>query len=274
METRKERNGGRVARRLPSGQTAFTERGWVVAASTDETPEQHHAAQLVLPVNTPRLCTSLAMVSVVLTLLSVATNLYYATSHRASDRLQRFLDVNGEGNLPTWYSVVILAAGAAATAAVAARVASRHDEHEHDAVAWVLLAALITVMSIDEMTGLHEAVGKMLDSNVDQLGIGQYAWILPGAVVVVIAARVLGRAVTSCPPRVRRQLLTAAALFASAALGLEAIEAILVNEHRNVLGDAMHLLTGAQELLEMLAVVLFLRAMLEQAQVTGAPAST
>jgi hypothetical protein len=240
-----------------------------VDASTDESPERHRSQHLVLPVNTPRLCAALSMAAVALALVGVATNLYYATTHRESDRLQRFLDVNGEGNLPTWYSVVLLAASAAATALVAAQFATK--ERDHDSAAWMLLAGLVTVMSIDEMTGLHEAVGKLLDDRVDSLRIGQYAWILPGAVIVIVAARVLKRAVSSCTPRVRRRLTSAAVLFVGAALGIEALEALLVNEDRNVLGDAMHLLTGTQELLEMLAVVIFLGAMLDQIR-SGVPA--
>jgi hypothetical protein len=242
-----------------------------VAAPTGDVRRRHVADGLVVPVDEGRFCVAIALTAIALCLVGVTTNVVYATSGRSADRFQRFLDVNGEGNLPTWYSVVLLATSAAAVACVAA-----HHRHRGvgDAAAWWLLAAIVAIMSLDEMVSLHEAAGHVLDERADIPVLGKYAWIAPGAAAAAVAGRVLLRAVHSLGVDVRRRLLHAGGLFVAAALGIEVLEALLLNDGRNYLGDGMHVLTGAQECLEMLAVVLFLRAMLEELRTTPQPAPT
>jgi hypothetical protein len=212
-----------------------------------------------VPFDVERVCLALALGAVALTIVGVVTNVSYATMHRAPDRFQRFVDVNGEGNLPTWYSVVLLAASAAAVWTIGQQ---RRRSRTADASAWCVLALVVAVMSLDEMVSLHEAAGKAISDRVDLPVLGKYAWIVPGGVAAIGAARVLHRAVRSVPPLTRRRLVGAASVFIGAALGVEVLEALLLNDGRNYLGDGMHVLTGAQECFEMLGVVLFLYALL------------
>jgi hypothetical protein len=221
----------------------------------------HRTAALVVPLDERRACTGLAIGAVALTLVGVLTNTVYALSDRPPDRLQRFLDVDGEGNLPSWYSVVLMALAAVVVALVAAQ---RRRAEAHDVHAWHLLAAVVALMSLDEMVSLHEATGKLLDDRVDLPVLGKYAWVVPGAAATVVAARVLVRAVRGLPALTRRRLVASASVFIGGALGVEVLEALLLNDGRNYLGDGMHVLTGAQELLEMLGVILFLYALLAE----------
>jgi hypothetical protein len=210
-------------------------------------------------IDVDRLCVALAFGAAVLTVVGVLTNVGYAAADRDPDRFQRFVDVNAEGNLPTWYSVVLMAAAAAAVWAVARE---RRSLGRADAVAWYGLAAVVALMSLDEMVSLHEAAGHLLDERTDVPVVGKYAWIVPGSAATVAAAWVLLRAVRSLPAVTRQRLIGAATVFIGAALGIEVLEALLLNDGHNYLGDGMHVLTGTQECLEMLGVVLFLRAML------------
>jgi hypothetical protein len=109
---------------------------------------------------------------------------------------------------------------------------------------------------------LHEAAGVVVSDRVDVPVLGKYAWVIPGTVATFVAARVLLRAVRLLPRIARRRLVGAGMLFIASALGIEVLEALLLNDGHNYLGDGMHVLTGTQELFEMLGVVLFLRAML------------
>jgi hypothetical protein len=127
-----------------------------------------------------------------------------------------------------------------------------------------VLAAIVAIMSLDEMVSLHEAAGAVIDQRVELPLIGKYAWIVPGAVAAIVAAHALLRAVGSLPAAGRNRVIAAGAVFIGAALGIEVLEALLLNDGRNYLGDGMHVLTGAQECLEMIGVVLFLRAMLDE----------
>jgi hypothetical protein len=210
-------------------------------------------------IDVDRLSLALAFGAAMLTVVGVLTNIGYAAADRDPDRFQRFVDLNAEGNLPTWYSVVLMAGAASAVGAVAGR---RRSIGRTDWLTWYGLGAVVALLSLDEMVSLHEAAGHLLDDRVDVPVLGKYAWVVPGTVAAVGAGWVLWRAVQSLPPVTRRRLVGAATVFIGAALGIEVLEALLLNDGHNYLGDGMHVLTGAQECLEMLGVILFLRAML------------
>jgi hypothetical protein len=231
-------------------------------AFTDGAYDSPGRAAMWVPIDVDRLCLGAAATACVLAAIGVTTNLHYAFSSRSPDALQRYVDVNAEGNLPTWYSVVLLAACAAATCGIAQmhRVAGRRAT----ATPWYALAALVAIMSLDEMTSLHEASGRVLRRYAEVPVLGKYAWILPGTVAAVLVGWVLVVAVRSMTAPARRALALAGALFVGAALGMEVLEALLLNDGRNYLGRSMHLLTGVQELLEMLGAVLFLRVTLRE----------
>jgi hypothetical protein len=235
------------------------------------TPQETRSRTLVVPVDIDRMCIALALGAATLCVVGVLTNIGYATSDRAPDRFQRFVDLNAEGNLPTWYSVVLLASSAAAVAAVAAQ---RRARRRPDASTWFGLAAVVALMSLDEMVSLHEAAGHVLDDHVDVPLLGKYAWIVPGTAAAIAAAMVLLRAVRSLPLITRQRLVGAATVFVGSALGIEVLEALLLNDGHNYLGDGMHILTGTQECLEMAGVILFLRAMLGEVRRISASAVT
>lgn len=220
-------------------------------------------SDLALPLDVDRLCKAAITVAVGLVLIGVATNLAYTFADRPTDRLQRFLDVNGEGNLPTWFSVVVLTSCGGATWAIAHLHAT--SGRPAPAAPWYWLTALVALMSLDEMTSLHEGSGHLLRDQAEMPVVGKYAWVVPGAAAAAFVAWVFAVAVRSMPRSRRRPLIFAGGLFIGAALGMEFLEALLLNDGRNYLGRGSHLLTGTQELLEMVGVVLFLRAALHEA---------
>jgi hypothetical protein len=75
--------------------------------------------------------------------------------------LTQFLDLNGECNLPTWYSSVQWFAVAALLGLFAKRNASRASPRS-----WLLFALPIVFLafSLDEVAQIHEAVGKRSDA--------------------------------------------------------------------------------------------------------------
>jgi hypothetical protein len=238
-------------------------------AFTDGAHDTPGRVTVAVPVDIDRVCRAAAVAACGLATIGVVTNLHYAFAARPPDAFQRYVDVNAEGNLPAWFSVTLLAGCAAATCAVAQvhRVAGRRSI----AAPWFALAALVAFVSLDEMTSIHEASGRVLRRYAEVPVLGKYAWILPGAFAAVLVGWVLLVAVRSMTTAGRRSLVFAGGLFVAAALGMELLEAVLLNDGRNYLGRSMHLLTGAQELLEMLGAVLFLHATAREVARLGAP---
>ena len=115
------------------------------------------------------------------------------------------------------------------------------------------------------MVGLHESVGSEVDDAVTFPVIGGYGWIVPGTLVGLVGVVVLWRAAKSLTPWARKTVAIAIVLFGAGGVGLEVVEAVVTGDDGEV-GTTFFLVTGAQELLEMLGAALFLYAMLVELQ--------
>jgi hypothetical protein len=217
---------------------------------------------VTIPVDTRRITGQLALTSCVVIAVGVVTEFVYDAADRRHDWWYRFVDVNGEGNLPSWISVLLLG-GVALLLFAVARLRRRHGLDAP--VEWALLGWFAVAMSLDEMTSIHEAVGAQIDERMWLPVIAGYGWILPGAAVAAGGAFVGWRALRSLPRHTRRALVAGAAVFVTGALALEVVEAILTDETGRF-GAGPKLVTGAQELLEMLGTVMVLRVLLQEAR--------
>lgn len=179
--------------------------------------------------------------------------------------LIRYVDIAREQNIPAWYSGgVLLIAGLAALAAyqLASYSASRGER-----VAWLGVAALLLVMSLDEVVSIHEVVGRALRPALTESvrgtvgnsldGIVRTGWIIPGivAVLLLVAAGAVGYRFAA--RRLRLRFVVGFGVFVLGALGMEMVGS-LVYEHPIPLLFASHI----EELLEMLGAAVMLLAVL------------
>jgi uncharacterized membrane protein YhaH (DUF805 family) len=215
---------------------------------------------VVVPVDARRIANALGMIAVILIAVGVTTSLAYDAVDRREDWWFRFVDVNGEGNLPAWYSVLLLA-GVALLVFALAHV--RRAKNLGESGAWNLLGWFVVAMSLDEMTSIHEAVGGQIDERATLPLISGYGWIVPGTFAAACGAWVGWRVMSSLPGHARRSLTIAAAVFVTGALMLEVVEAVITNK-TGTFGTAAQLVTGAQELCEMLGVVLVVRVLVRE----------
>lgn len=141
------------------------------------------------------------------------------TTGRGEVRL--YLDVLEEGNLPTWWatSVLVLAAAACAAVASLARGGRRHR--------WRVLAVLVALLSLDEMTALHERLDRLVAGRVD-LGSYPFLWVVPGIVLGAVLLAVVVLLVRETAMPARGWLLGGFALVLAAALGGELVQGSLL----------------------------------------------
>ncbi|MDP8942594.1 MAG: hypothetical protein M3N16_00490 [Actinomycetota bacterium] len=125
---------------------------------------------------------------------------------------------------------------------------------------WTALALLFVVLSADETAKLHELSTGPLRDALDIGGALHYAWVVPGIALAAGCAAVYGRFVLGLPRPIRRLVVGAAAVYLTAALGLELVEGLLGRwETDESLG--LGLVGTFQETGEMLGILVFLRAM-------------
>jgi hypothetical protein len=171
---------------------------------------------------------------------------------RSVDRVVGFpaahwFDVGREHNLPTGWSVLLLAAVAAACLRNARPAGGR---------GWWVAAAAATYLAADEWFSWHEHL-KSLGDRLGEAGVdlSTYAWVVPGAALGgagAVAAHVWSRRL---PPQVRRTCRLAVVVYGAGVLGVESVSGWIEAERS---WGAWTGLTFAEEGLEMAGALLFL----------------
>jgi hypothetical protein len=172
--------------------------------------------------------------------------------------LVEFLDLDFEESLGTWVNASLLLL-CALLAALSALVAGARGERW--VRNWWTIAAVFTIMSVDEIGTLHEDLITPLRNAFDLGGVLYLPWIIPavalGLVFLVSQLRFLHQ---HWHPLGRR-LVVAGVLFVAGAVGMEMAEAVVAERglKTTLLND---LLTGLQESAEIGAVMLAAVALL------------
>ncbi|MDQ3212108.1 MAG: hypothetical protein M3Q85_05505 [Acidobacteriota bacterium] len=189
-----------------------------------------------------------------LTLLATATQLAALGGRDHIFGLVALFDLNGEHNLPTWFSSLALLTAAVLLAGLAAA-----DDAERRA-GWRGLGLVFLYLSIDEAAGVHELLNRPLRAAFEVGPELYFPWVLVGAGVVAALAGRYWRFILALPPRTARLALLSAATFTTGALGLEIVAGPwYATEGKD---NLVHVaLVTAEEVLEMAGVALFICAL-------------
>ena len=184
----------------------------------------------------------------------------------ASRLLYELFDLNGENNVPTWFTSMVWA-----MAAGLAMVASR-CEFSPDALmrlSWSLLGGVFLLLSLDEVGSLHERLlGLAGDSLQSALGLADsfyYSWAPMGMLAVILVAGVFVPFLLRIPRGVAARLILAGGVFLSGSLAIETIGSsyeagwIVSTEAFRI---TWYRLIFVEEVLEMIGAILAVHALL------------
>jgi len=187
--------------------------------------DTEHAAQ---PVRWRRILVVLLAVSGALVALSLF--LPVLIDHELTrDRgdLRVFTYVGNEANLPTWWTVTLLV-GAAVLQVQAGGLARRSGAR--GAAAWWVLASLLALLALDELTALHERL-DVWGVVLTDAGFA-FPWLVlgaPVAIAIIAVAVVAGR---HLPRRSTLLSLGGIGLLFVSAVGLEAVGGLLLGDQQ------------------------------------------
>ena len=192
--------------------------------------------------------------SLLLSALSLTVVLLAPVIEPAFREWRLYLDVLVEDNLPTWWSTALLATAALghALVGVAARAARAPG-----ARCWYVSAAVLTVLSLDEQTQLHErsdALGRRLVT----YDTYPFHWLIPGAVAGLAVVGALALLAVRVHGRTRWLLVSGVTVLLGCALGLELVQGFFMADGNENLGFA--LTYHAEELGENVGALLLLAA--------------
>jgi len=182
----------------------------------------------------------------------------------ARESLVRLFRLDGEANVPTWFSSSLLLASAALLGWIAAnrsRAEAPFSRH------WWVLAFLFLCMSLDETAQIHEMSVRPSRHLLELGGALHFTWVVPAGVLVLVFFVAFLRFLRNLPAETRRLFLLSGTLFVAGALGMESVSALYWTR----LGEsvAYGLATTTEEFLEMAGIVVFLKALMEFPAASG-----
>lgn len=172
------------------------------------------------------------------------------------DHVKDYVDVGAESILPTWWSTLLLA-----LVGLLALAARRGENDPATRRAWALVAFVGALLSLDEATQLHERLRYV--SFATGLDVPTYAWVVPGAVVALAGMIVLILVGRRLPRQVGRELLVAALVFVTGALGMEALGGFVSQDGHDLRFSLVLLVEEGLEMTGSLLAVLALVRYLE-----------
>lgn len=205
------------------------------------------------------------------TLAHIASRLLFLAQGRESS-ISKVLNFSEESSIPTVASTAGLLA-AAAVAALIALDARRSGQRER--WGWAFVTGCLVFIAFDEGAALHDRLTYPLQAAFDFGGVFYIGWVVPYIALLVVAGLLCLPLAFRLPRRTLWRIILAGTLFVGAALGMELAESALLHRMagaETALRDAdietfnraplMMLLITLEELGEMLAIALLLRAFL------------
>jgi hypothetical protein len=176
-------------------------------------------------------------------------------------KLVNFFDLNHEGNLPTWYQANMLLFCGLLLLLVTMSYA-RQKLWSHGAY-WFVLGVGFCYLSLDETVSIHETIGPPIQSALEiEGGIFYFAWVIPATIGVVILFFSFIPFLRSVSVGTRNRFLIAGAIYVLGTVIVEALSGAYVSAGDRGDSFAHKMITSFEELLEMLGIVLFMHAVL------------
>ena len=199
------------------------------------------------------------LISIVLILISLSLIGQFAKNVLGHERLLGFVqltDVNGERNIPAWFSSSLLMLSAALLAVITAVKKSSADRYTSY---WLGLSLIFLYLSMDEAISLHERTIKPLRTGLQATGFLYSTWVLLGAAFVSIFLLIYLKFIGHLPRRTRLLFVLAGVMYVGGAVGIELIHGYYLESYGKDMIYA--LIATVEELLEMVGVVVFIYAL-------------
>ena len=181
--------------------------------------------------------------------------------HEYVEDLANLVYVNSERNFPTYYSVLLMLY-AALLLSVIAIASAQHSAP--DVSKWAILSFGFVFMAFDEGFQFHERFNLPVRALLGDgnLGVLHYAWVVPGAALVLVLAIFFMGFLWRLPVPTRRTFLIAGMLYIGGAIGTELFGGRYAELHGNE-NWTYSMLATLEESLEMAGLIVFISGLLQ-----------
>ena len=184
----------------------------------------------------------------------------YIFGHPTVYGLVPMFNVSHEQNIPTLFSVLLLIT----CSILLSLIFYLHRKQDAKLkMYWAILAIGFAYMAIDEFTELHENIGFLFKPLIGSYSHGflYYSWVMPAMALMVFLAIFYTKFLFMLPKTTRINFIIAAIIYLTGLIGIEMPGGHYYELHgRENLSYSM--ITTLEESLEMLGLILFIRALL------------
>lgn len=178
------------------------------------------------------------------------------------------LDLDFEESFYTWFSTVMLSAAAFMCFFLSLK---DHGQTKNVKTQWRILGSLFFLLSADETLSFHERISGMLSTSFTTSGMFEFAWVIPALIIIPIFLFLFFPFIRHLHTHVSYTIIIAGAIFVFGAVGMEMIAGIFISENNSqddVFTSPMYrFLVNIEEGLEVLGVIVFIKALLMQAEI-------
>lgn len=199
-----------------------------------------------------------------LTMAGIASDVSrFVLNRETAFGLVRLFDLDGEGNIPTWYSSITLL-GAAVLLLAITRLCPADQVRK-----WKMLSVVFLIASIDEVAQFHESTGMIVNRYVRFGGVLYFAWLVVAIPIVLVLAYTFVPLLFRLSRGVGNRALFAGCVFLAGAVGMEMISGVYADTY-GYANLGFKLLANLEELLEMTGAAIWIYALLTHLEVLGA----
>ncbi|MDJ0920763.1 MAG: hypothetical protein QNI84_06515 [Henriciella sp.] len=214
---------------------------------------------------TPTLIMSLLSIALAAILAAhcFALYLHHGSNWEKADIIVDWLHMGRERNLPTLYSVFIIAC-AGGMCLLMPRLNVNLPE---GSAGWNLIGYILLALSLDELVSIHERIGWRLQESLNLTGPLYFAWVIPYAAFALIVAVILLPWLLRLDFRTKAFMIVAGGIYLTGAIGMELIGASIHYENllQNIQTDdslKADVMVTIEETLEIAGMSLFLATVL------------
>lgn len=204
----------------------------------------------------------IAMTSVLIVLSTAAklTDFFTGENSVFLRKMVKFFYVDLEMNAPTFFNMLLLLAAALLLAVVCFLARQKNDAN---LTKWAVLAVGFLYLAFDEILAIHDRLVEPMQAVLggENLGILYYGWVVPAVAIIIYLVFYFFRFIMNLPSKTRFYFMLAAAVFIGSSIGFEFLEGM----HAEVHGEnnlTYVILTTIEEGLEMIGVIVFIKALL------------
>jgi hypothetical protein len=202
----------------------------------------------------------LFVISFVLIIIDIAVFAFaYISGKNYSTSIVKVFSFDTEKNIPTCYATLLLLFTSLILVVI---TLLKRKQNDSMFLYWALLSFGFLYIAVDEFFSLHEKVIKPLRKllNYENFGFFYFAWVIPGIALVVLLGLVYLKFLFRLPKKTMVNFIVAGVVYVGGALGVE----LIGGRYREMQGInfTYKMIATVEESLEMLGVVMFIRALL------------